>query len=851
MPAPKILTGFFIVWGFRIGIGAFAAVGVLSYWSLNTAMQTHQAVNRTNDVLNQLSKIQVSMETAESNQRGFIVSDKPIFHQNWENMMARVPVEINILFDLVSDNPSQISNALDLRKIVDRRFDKMKTVMRMHMERAAAELIAKETDVDVMAEVRTRIAKMEMAESSLLNQRLESSERKTQHTKFLLIFGGMLSAVLLYTNRLFQQRHADEEVQRANLLNMIMKSVGDGLVVVDEKNTFTHFNPAAERMLGGVNLLTSTEDRAKAYGFFDPKTGAPMRPEDMPLARALKGQISDDAEVLIKNAANPNGVVMSVNTRPLQGLSGKTVGAVAVFRDYTRRKLKELNLESEKDRALRASELKSEALASMSHEIRTPMNGVLGMCTLLLDTTLDAAQRSYAMTIKSSAEALLNLINGILDHAKIEAGKLTLDNFDFNLSQLANDVTEMFRYQARSKRLELIKEVGTGDEEWFHGDANRIRQVLINLVGNAFKFTDKGRITIKVSAATKGDLERELRFDVIDTGIGVSSDNQKKLFQKFSQVHDNKGKYGGTGLGLLLCKQFVQLMKGQIGIDSVEGQGSTFWFTVKVAPGMRQQKPRDHQALSANLTGHVLVVEDQPVNRQVVKSYLEKLGVTCDIHHNGREGLDAFVTQPSRYDLILMDVQMPVMDGNQCAREIRKYEETKGIPPVPIIALTAEGRSQDREDCLSAGMDDFLSKPIDITQFTDTLKKWLRPKMSKVDSTEENLVSWSALTKLSELKADGRPLDVALVEEFLTTSSMMVENLEEALRNQDQQQIKELSHAIKSPARTIGLLVLGDLLEAIEDGQCDASTSRRLSDLHNRSALELRAFLKRRSSQAA
>lgn len=850
MPAPKILKRFIITWGFRIGIGAFAVVGVLCYLSLDTTIATNKAVFRTNDVLNQLSQIQVLMESAESSQRGFVVSDKPIFHQNFEDLMGRVPNEINKLLDLTSENPTQVSNTLELRRIIDRRFDKMKTMVRMHLEHAPQEAVAQATDVEVTAEVRTRIAKMETIEKNTLSQRLANSERKAQHTKLLLIFGGILSALLLYANRMFQQRRADEEFQRANLLNMIMKSMGDSLVVVDEGNRITHFNLAAERLLGSPKPTAAPEQRIHVHGLFDPKTNTPMKAEQLPLTRALKGETSDDVEVLIKNANHPNGVITSVNTRPLLAKGGQIVGAVSLFRDYTRRKQKEQSLESEKERALQASHLKSEALASMSHEIRTPMNGVLGMVTLLLDTRLEEAQKSYALTIKSSAEALLNLINGILDHAKIEAGKLTLDNFDFNLSALANDVVEMFRYQARSKRLELLKDVTPEASEWFHGDANRIRQILVNLVGNAFKFTEQGSISIKVTAVRKSDLERELRFEVRDTGIGISQENQKKLFQKFSQVHSNKGRYGGTGLGLLLCKQFVQLMGGEIGIESTEGQGSVFWFTVKVAPGMRQQKPRDHHTFVANLSGHVLVAEDQPVNRQVVKSYLEKLGVTCDIHHNGKEALDAFMAGPDRYDLVLMDVQMPVMDGFTCCREIRKFEGSRALPQLPIIALTAEGRSQDRDDCIAAGMDDFLSKPIDMEQFTDTLKKWLRPKMRKTE-TDENLVSWTALTKLSELKADGRPLDVALVEEFLSTSATMIENLEEALRNQDSQHMQELAHAIKSPARTIGLMPLGDLCEAIEDGQVDANTSRRLSDLHHRSVLELRAYLRRRSSEAA
>jgi signal transduction histidine kinase/DNA-binding response OmpR family regulator len=835
MPAPRIIRHFLITWGFRIGIGAFAVVGVMSFVSLNSTVHTNKWLQRTQEVLAQLTQIQLLVENAESSHYGYVISNKTIFNQAFETALARAPGEINKLLDLVSDNPTQVSNALELRKLIDLRFDRMKNMIRLHLENAAAQQIADAADVETMSAMRTRIAKMEAVEDNLQNTRLANSERQTQHTKILLIFGGIMALALLYANRLLQQRHAEHEWRRANLMNMIIKSVGDGLVVVDEKQNVTHYNPAAERMLG---------NRHRDIVYYDPKTRRPLPPAETPLNRALRGETTDDVEVVL------NGVVMSVNTRPLVGSDNRIVGAAALFRDYTRQKAMEKTLESEKERALQASRLKSEALASMSHEIRTPMNGVVGMVTLLLDTALNATQKSYAMTIKSSAESLLSLINGILDHAKIEAGKLTLDNFDFHLPTLADDVMEMFRYQARSKRLELSCEVTKDAQEWFHGDANRIRQVMVNLVGNAFKFTESGRIAIKVNAVSRGGLERELRIEVSDTGIGISQDNQTKLFQKFSQVHEDKTKYGGTGLGLLLCKQFVILMGGQIGIDSIPGKGSIFWFTVKVAPGMRQQKTRDHQMPAPNLQGHVLVVEDQPVNRQVVKSYLEKFGVTCDIHHDGREGLDAFMARPSHFDLVLMDVQMPVMDGFQCAREIRKLEETKGLPRIPIIALTAEGRSHDRENCLNAGMDDFLSKPIDLIQFTDTLKKWLRPKMNKAEP-EEALVNWTVLNKLAELKSDGRPLDMALVEEFLRTSMTLVEDLEDALRSDNKMQIREVAHAVKSPARTVGLVVLGDLCESIEEGMCDASTSRRLTDVHTRSVMELRNYLRRRSNQAA
>lgn len=842
----RFFRKFLVTWGFRIGIAGFAGLGILAYKSLTNTIQRNQAVNKTNNVLNQVSQIQVLMEKAEASERGYLITGKPIFLQAFVDAVVAIPNQVMALLNLVEDNPIQVSNGIELRRVIEQRIEKMKTMVNMRQAGTPVEQIGQTLDVDVITDVRSKLNDMEALEKSYMVDRLQQSSSQSRQTKALLLFGSLLAAILLLASRRLQLLHEEKELAKTNLLNMIVNSVGDALVVVDHGNNITHYNPAAEKILG-PKFIGEPQLRPQTYGFYHVKNSQLLKPEELPLARALKGETSDDFEVLIKNKTQPKGMVVSINTRPLLGSNRKVLGAVAVLRDFTERKKAEMQMEAQKETALEASRLKSEALASLSHEIRTPMNGVLGMTTLLLDTKMTEVQQSYARTIKGSAEALLTLINGILDHAKIEAGKLTLDNFDFNLPTLVGDVAEMFTYMARSKSLELVQEISPEAAEWFNGDGHRIRQILTNLVGNAFKFTEKGKIAIKVTARTVSPMDRELRFEVTDTGIGISPANQQKLFQKFAQVHSDKTKYGGSGLGLMLCKQFVQLMNGKIGIESREGQGSTFWFTVKVSPGIHQQKPRDLEYPVSTLSGHVLVVEDQPVNRQVVKSFLEKFGVTCDIQNNGVEGLGAYRSSPDKYDLVLMDCQMPLMDGYQCSQEIRRFEQENTRNPVPIIALTAEGRQGDRDKCTAAGMDDFLAKPLDLIQFYDVLKKWLRPK-AKVST---DLVEWSVLERLTSMKADGRPLDMALVEEFLNTSGPLVDSLEDAMRRNDKAQIKEFAHALKSPARTVGLLALGDLCESIEAADGEHVNTGKLGDLHDRSVKELRNYLRRRSTQAS
>ena len=412
--------------------------------------------------------------------------------------------------------------------------------------------------------------------------------------------------------------------------------------------------------------------------------------------------------------------------------TGKVTHYVAVKEDITHRKETEQKMIEMQQQAQNANRAKSDFLANMSHDIRTPMSGIVGMTLLALDTELSSKQRKYLQNIKLSADSLLVLLNDILDFSKIEAGQLTIEEHSFNLPESMDNIVSMMELSAKEKGLELILQNDAPELPVFvKGDELRLRQILVNLIGNSIKFTEDGSITLKLIPAEEDEEAGKLHFMVIDTGIGIPVDKQEHIFTSFSQADaSTTRKFGGTGLGLSICKQLVELMGGKIWVEGNRKKGSIFHFTVTLAPGQEEDilKP-DNLTVQRVEKLDVLLVDDNEINLHIARHILEKAGHQVMTATNGVEALEVLVAQ--HFDVIFMDVQMPVMDGLTATNIIRESEQGQdvqfpGLLPnlsalllqkckecghIPIVAMTANAMDSDRGKCLDAGMDDYLTKP--------------------------------------------------------------------------------------------------------------------------------------------
>ena len=511
----------------------------------------------------------------------------------------------------------------------------------------------------------------------------------------------------------------------------VLESISDGFFSVDKHWAFLYANKRAQAILRvdetpelGETLwrtfpaLRNTRFEQTVYGVMSRKVEATCEELLDPIGRWIEFQIYPSAEGVscyFRDITHRKNAELAVVT-----YTGQLEAAKLLAEEQAR------ELAKARDEALEATRAKSVFLANMSHEIRTPMNGVIGMTNLLLETPVSSDQRDCLLTVRNSAESLLAIINDILDFSKLEAGRVELEKVNFDLRQMVEEVASLLRSQASAKSIDLRCEIDDALPPLIIGDPVRLRQILTNVVGNALKFTEQGSVTIAAAVQTLWQDAATVRIAVTDTGIGIPKDRLERIFDSFTQADSSTTrKYGGTGLGLTISKQLAELMGGTMKATSEIGRGSTFWVEVQFAIGDENATPvaaPEPAEAGRSLAGvRVLLVEDNRVNQTVAVRMLESMGCVPTVADNGAIGVD--IWSSGEFDLILMDMQMPEMDGSEASRIIRKKEKRKG-GHTPIIALTANAMLGDREKCLAAGMDDYLAKPVQKASLERMIQQW-------------------------------------------------------------------------------------------------------------------------------
>lgn len=717
---------------FALAVSLLALVGGASYVGVRKLVDTSLWVTHTHEVLTALAAIEATVSEAESGQRGYVITGDDGYLASHAEASNALALFLDGLAQDTADNPRQTERLKRLREQINLKMAFIQETIAVRREKgmaSAQERVRANHGLALMQNVRDSLNEMSAEERALLAVRATQSHKSARRTTITIVLGTcfclailMGAFSMLFRENMARRRFAAGLQESEKRLFQFLEAVPAGIFILDAHGRPYYANHAAKEMLGMGELVDTPAERiTETYKTVKAGTDALYPADQTPIVKALKGfrSTATDLEIVREDRRIP----LFVTATPIFDRAGGVAYAIAAFVDMTERKQLDEDLRKAKEEAEAASRAKGDFLASMSHEIRTPLNAIIGVADVLADAPMAGEQKEYVELLRRSGDVLLNLINDILDLSKIEAGRLELESEPFDLREVVEPTAEMMALRAHKKGLELLCHVAPDIPSVLVGDPNRLRQVIVNLLGNALKFTERGHILIRVEKDRMRSAPGALIFSVSDTGIGIPADKLAAVFQSFTQADSSTTrKYGGTGLGLTISKRLVEAMGGRIWVESAEGEGSTFLFTVALET--RDGTPKNETPLKGR---RLLAVDDHPANRQILADLVRSAGAEVAVAASGYEALSSVQEAAEKnmpFDAVLLDLQMPDMDGLQTAEKIRALP---ALPKTALLLLTSDTRGDTAAKAQALGFSAVLAKPVRQRRLLNAVQEALSP----------------------------------------------------------------------------------------------------------------------------
>jgi PAS domain S-box-containing protein len=795
-----------LVLGFWAMVLVLVVAATFTYRSNLQYVRTATLVAHTQSTRVELARLKACMEGAEAHQREYLLVGDPGSRSALRQAIADCNRLIRAIHQLVSGEPAQAKRVEALEQAVPEHLQRLQAgadLFDAGGRDAAREVIVAAAGAAALQKVSLAIRDIEAVEERQLvtGQRSQAVDRAVMVVSLmlmLLVASGIFALLVKGMRVEIRSSRAlrDEAARQKTLLQAVINSIPD---VIAYKNADGVYIGCNEAYTGMVGLTADQVIGRKAGELFSSARASELQARDDEVLALEQQRVDEDW----LNFADGSRVAMEVVRTPLRGPDGQIEGLLAIGRSVMHRHRAAQEMIRARELAEQAARAKTEFLANMSHEIRSPMTGVLGMIDILANEDLTPVQQGYVELMRTSGRHLLSVINDILDFSRVETGKLELEHIDFGVSELRGRLQSLTEHLAVERGVALQIHFDAALPEVLRGDATRLTQVLLNLVANAIKFTERGSVTVRARRAPTAETGSWLRFEVSDTGVGIPAEILSQLFEPFVQADSSTArKHGGSGLGLAICKRLVEAMGGKIGATSEPGAGSCFFFDVPLVPGSVEAVQSEAKNIAPPLPRRLLIAEDLEVNRNILQAALRKEGHQLVFAANGEEAIE--LARHGTFDLILMDVQMPIMDGVEATRCIRAMAGPASR--LPIIGLTANVMARERDLYLHAGMDECLTKPIDWRELSSAISR--RALLPDAGAT---LVDWRALGALASVAGEAG-MQGLVREGFDAYRLYCVEML-----SADQAaSVGANAHKISGSAGTLGLHRIGDAAARIE-----------------------------------